>query len=437
VHSFNAFVLLQRIPSHSLQHSQYCTMTSWLVKSGDRDFDVCSVRGATEFLQYVSPRLDGRPNAKTFIGNNLNNAQVGRDVLSMFGNTNELPQEARAIAVKGAIEQCLPPYRLIAAVASCADRQAFAEIPLKQHDLLVKHACNVFKDLSNNPRWTATGVLEAHDATLLTALMSCAQHWGFTPASLHGNLLETLAVFSQSCARTMPSAEVAPQLRNLVFNTRSITVLQNKSPIDDIYKKLEDTGILAQFIRLATLPQDSQSNQATFMILDEIAECPSLVKRKFRRGSPTGDVLDAVINRRDGYQGARNPGITQRLVALQKMATMAQPIESEAVFECCTYCQRIPDGEEVKLLTCSRCKGKVLFSRLFLGSSATSQTLKPFDFLLQLLVTAPRNVSGPIGRHINLCATLQKPLARAAAAPKTSKQWWKISFWWRRIITRL
>lgn len=344
-------------------------MSSWLVKSGDRNFDVYSARGATEFLQYVSPRSDGSPNAKTFIRNNLNIAQVGRDVLAMFENENQLPQERRSIAAKQGIKQCLPPYQLIAAVAECADRQAFAEIPLEQHDLLVKHACKVFEALSKNSKWTTTGVLEGHDDALLTALMNCAQHWGFAPASLHGNLLETLAEFSKSCARTMPCANVALKLRSIVFNTRSVVIVQNDAPNGDIYKKLEDTGMLAQFVRLATLPQDSNYIRASFVVLDEIAKCTLLVKRKFCVGSPTGDVLDAVVNGRDGYQGMRNPDITERLVALHKIASMAQTPDAQALLVCCSYCQRKPEDGGTKLPKCSRCKGTVLFFRLFMGAT--------------------------------------------------------------------
>jgi hypothetical protein len=65
---------------------------------------------------------------------------------------------------------------------------------------------------------------------------------------------------------------------------------------------------------------------AALAVLDSLQECSKLIRKKLKSGTPTGDILDAVIAGKDGglaKQKETNADIKKRLMNLQKMAVMS------------------------------------------------------------------------------------------------------------------
>jgi len=216
--------------------------------------------------------------------------------------------------------------------------------------------------VAQTPQWTRTGVLSIHDNALLGALQNCSQHWGFCSAAVQGDqlLMVTLAKFSKARAPPLlPCPEVAHRLRTLVGNTRSILIANQDTSNETLYANLEATGILAEFFRWVTLPVSEDTLILYYCtMLDEIAQCSSLVKRKCCTGTPTGDVLHSlVVNNQRRNSGQAE--IMQRLSSLHKMATMVQKKpEGGRQVERCFFCYRseleLDFGQ--KLRKCSRCQ---------------------------------------------------------------------------------
>jgi hypothetical protein len=86
-----------------------------------------------------------------------------------------------------------------------------------------------------------------------------------------------------------------------------------------------------------------------------------LVKRKFKPGQPTGDMLAAVIAGKDGYKGSRDKAVMNRLETLQKMCSMPNqkvgqlsPEGDDLAGKICRKCNKASMELESRLLVC-RC----------------------------------------------------------------------------------
>jgi hypothetical protein len=299
----------------------------WTITSGGREYDVGTTSGANDFLKaIVSSTSDGESvtaaNFQVVMGQQIHNANVARDLLTRMESVFQQTQP-----LSNLIQKCAEPYILIDLLATVAHPQVFAAIPDPEHTKLVQHACQVFGRLATCPKWTMTGIFQDHDEALLMAIMNCYKHKGFLQPSVDAKLMDTLATFSRSCcAPVMPRTDVAQSLRVVVLHYRSILIQEHNTPKEEIYKWLEESGMLAQYFRLATVPgvavpgmDHVVTNDASGMriIVDEIHQCKVLIKNKLKRSLATGQVLNAVISGEDGYRGTRDATTSATLLALQ------------------------------------------------------------------------------------------------------------------------
>lgn len=91
---------------------------------------------------------------------------------------------------------------------------------------------------------------------------------------------------------------------------------------ETIFKILEATGILGQVFRCITQPPYPSEVQNHLIMMDNIMQCPVLVKKKLKPGQPTGDILANVIAGKDGCKGSRNKAAMSRLENLQRMCSL-------------------------------------------------------------------------------------------------------------------
>jgi len=97
--------------------------------------------------------------------------------------------------------------------------------------------------------------------------------------------------------------------------------------------------------------------------LDQWMEHCTKIRKTFRRGNPTGNVLAAILQGRDGWtQSPRHPEITERLQALAQFCEHYADINTKdsrpaVPLKHCNYnsCQKLEFHEP--LMACGRCKG--------------------------------------------------------------------------------
>jgi hypothetical protein len=107
---------------------------------------------------------------------------------------------------------------------------------------------------------------------------------------------------------------------------------------ETIFKILEATGILGQVFRCITQPPYPSEVQNHLIMMDNIMQCPVLVKKKLKPGQPTGDILANVIAGKDGYKGSRDKATMIRLENLQKMCSLFN--EKQTAGKSCRNCNK-------------------------------------------------------------------------------------------------
>ncbi len=138
-------------------------------------------------------------------------------------------------------------------------------------------------------------------------------------------------------------------IRLLVNNT--LFSLTQKVPSNEkALRTIEKTGILGQFIRCVPADPEYSAN-----IVACLQRCLQLVKKKLKSGTRTGDILDAVIARKDG---PINEKAKSGLVRLQSLALLSNCAdESDNVVKRCRNCDKIETQMvSALLLKCKRCK---------------------------------------------------------------------------------
>jgi hypothetical protein len=123
---------------------------------------------------------------------------------------------------------------------------------------------------------------------------------------------------------------------------------QQPDSIVKYFGTLEKTGLLGQLIRCIPVKPE----YSDFPFVQALQTCVKLVKKKLKSGTPTGDILDAVIAGKDGPINEKSKSC---LVKLQSMVRLANDDYGNA--KCCGYCdtkETQVDGQ--KLMLCKRCK---------------------------------------------------------------------------------
>lgn len=299
-------------------------------------------------------------------------------------------------------QMLIQTYTMIGVVADHASPSVFAAtIPSEDMDLWVKHVKAILRKLTSDPRWIRTGVLARHDQEMLDALTPTCKHYGVVQAMLDAKLLHVLANFVRArAAPSMPCGEVAETICAVTGNVQLCLQehhhqqqqqQKQKPPSDDnnnseqqqhvggedndendkassdqAFKRLEDSGLLAQALRCLTVPPatcpEDVSHQLFF--LDELLKQSVQMRRKLKPSSPTGTILQAIVQGQDGHPQCPRQ-IKTRLKSLAQVLDYAATPRHDGMLttqRSCRFCNK----NAMELLACSRCKGEccavVLFS---------------------------------------------------------------------------
>jgi len=196
---------------------------------------------------------------------------------------------------------------------------------------------------------------------LLESLISNMKHLVFVERVIESDLLSTLASLCAGRVGTdMPCPDVTETILSLVNNFRVTLFFAADWEKEKIFKQLENSGMLAQVLRCITQPSADPDVLTNHLIMmDDLMQCQSLVRKKLKPGQATGDVLAEVIDGKNGYKGRRDDRVVMRLRNLQKMTTMTNearvsPNDRQGTGNICRFCNRAELSEEFQasLLAC-------------------------------------------------------------------------------------
>lgn len=231
----------------------------------------------------------------------------------------------------------------------------------KEIECWVDFATMLLRDRSMDQKWINHCALEDHDKELFNALIASTSRANVLNVALSRGTLNALAeLFAARKAPDMPDDQSA-ELLCAIFSNACITLRRSFFTGDynlaqeAIMKKLESAGLLAQFIRCSTVPnvwkQFDKDN--TYQICVNLISCQVLIRKKFRRGKPCGDIVHNVLMGKDGHTCHRDQTVLNHLKTIQQLA---ENMENDALHEheivcICRHCSKRGKG----YAACARC----------------------------------------------------------------------------------
>ncbi|CAJ1961753.1 unnamed protein product [Cylindrotheca closterium] len=228
--------------------------------------------------------------------------------------------------------------------------------------MFMRHAMIEIQRLTSEPSYIQTGELDNHECVLIPLAALCFQ---IVPGAVafESEFFQILADFvkarrSKKKRRRLPSQENCRLICEIVSNAyiASQEGFDNNWPAERVFKKLEESGILQQFLRCLTVPGSMKNypKRITSM-LDNLHNCPLILKKKFKRGQPCGDTLSAIIEGRDGSVDQESD-VIKSFQTLKEAATAADPTRYKPKQETCSHCGKQEPAESISHMSCSRCK---------------------------------------------------------------------------------
>ena len=262
-------------------------------------------------------------------------------------------------------------YAMVEALARYASPDVFKQIAKSELESWLDHAITVIQKLTNDNRWARTGILEDHDAFVLNACISLLSHYNPVLLAFEKRFFTVLAAFIEAVQTSpstvaLPSQDIAETVCLICSNAR-LTLFDPSNPTqwssDKTFKKYESSGILVQFIRCSTVPQPRE-DIGLIKTYEELLKCHALLKKKFKKGERCGDVVHAILNRKDGHPVKRKRILTF-LTSIAKWADIIQPKnEGNAANgtgvltnRICRHCNNsdMTASFQLKLMACAKC----------------------------------------------------------------------------------
>jgi hypothetical protein len=288
---------------------------------------------------------------------------------SNMEQANRLRQNNTAALSNNDKEQLRTIYVMIDVLAMNASVDVFKHISKSELECWFDHAITVIQKLTNDNRWTRTGILEEHDAFVLNACIPMLRHYNPVIIAFQKGFFTVVAVFvaavqTSSSTVTLPCTDIAETICMITSNAR-LTLLDPSNPTqwssNKTFKKYESSGILVQFIRCSTVPQPRE-DIGLIKTYEELLKCQTLLKSKFKKGEQCGDVVHAILNGTDGHPTKRK----QIMTFLTSIAKLADIMQHKREFDnqetgmmngICRHCNKseMTAAFQRRLMACSKC----------------------------------------------------------------------------------
>jgi hypothetical protein len=164
---------------------------------------------------------------------------------------------------------------------------------------------------------------------LLKTVDSFLKNPSFLKIFLSNEGMEAVVKFYASRKKNeTPNTCVAQMIVTLVNNTLCDLIEEGLS-VEQALGTIEKMGLLGQFIRCVPVDPERSAN-----VVKDLQKCLQLVKKKLKSGTPTGDILDAVIAGKDGPINEMAKWILARLQTLARLSNCG-------VVKWCQQCEKM------------------------------------------------------------------------------------------------
>jgi hypothetical protein len=232
-------------------------------------------------------------------------------------------------------------------------------IPESELLTFIEHTLNTLHALSFDRNWLSSGALSIWHDLFLGTVAFFSGHLSFFKLFHANEGMEAVAKFYASRKKNAtPSRSVVHWIMRLVGNILCVLDLDGVS-LETSFGILEKTGLLGQFIRCVPVNAED-SDDIVIMLL----KCLQVVKKKLKSGTPTGDVLDAVIAGKDGPINEEAKSILVRIQSLARLSNDNYNTIKSASLKICDHCDTLETQMEgTKLMQCQRCKASYYCKR--------------------------------------------------------------------------
>jgi hypothetical protein len=223
-------------------------------------------------------------------------------------------------------------------------------IPASELHTFMDHTRDTLKTLSSDRNWLRSGTLNEHRELLLRTVYYFSLRPSFLKIFLANEGMEAVAKFYASRKKNDTPDHMVAQLILLLVSSALMGLSEEGVHLERGFSTIEKTGLLGQFIRC--VPVDPEFSAGLVTLLQT---CLQLVKKKLKSGTPTGDILDAVIA---GKDGPINEKARSSLARLQSSARLSNNNDTWCV-KSCRHCQKIEPQQvdtSAVLMKCQRCK---------------------------------------------------------------------------------
>jgi hypothetical protein len=226
-------------------------------------------------------------------------------------------------------------------------------IPESELHTYIEHTLNTLHALSFDRDWLSSGALPIWHDLFLGTVAFFSRHLSFFKLFHANEGMEAVAKFYASRKKNAApiSRSVVHWIIRLVGNILCVLDLDGVF-LTEAFGIIEKTGLLGQFIRCVPVNAEDSDDIVTMLL-----KCLQVVKKKLKPGTPTGDILDAVIA---GKDGPINKEAKSSLVRIQRLARLSNDnynTMKSAVLKICHHCDRLETQMEgPKLMQCQRCK---------------------------------------------------------------------------------
>jgi hypothetical protein len=261
---------------------------------------------------------------------------VGTDFISMHLTATD--NQERALA-----------YSLMIAVAENASLEKIASgIPESELRIFIEHTRDTLDKLSIDRNWLRSGTVSECHVSLLQTVACFTNHPSFLKIFLSSKGMEAVAKFYASRKTNKTPNKIVAQLILSIIGHSLCAFEKEGASLEKGFSTIEKTGILGQFIRCAPVAPEASAEIVTLL-----QACLQLVKKKLKSGTPTGDILDAVIA---GKDGPINGKAKSDLSRLQTLARLSNYDAKRTDHKICRHCEKIEKLDGIKLMKCQRCK---------------------------------------------------------------------------------
>jgi hypothetical protein len=282
-----------------------------------RNVEICSKEGADEFVD-----------------------NVGSSFISTVLTATEDQED----------HELTPVYALILAVAKNASPDKIASgIPESELRTFIEHMRDTLDTTSFDRNWLRSGTLNEHHELLLRAVACFSMHSSFLKIFLANEGMEAVAkLYASRKKNDTPDRIVAQSILLLVSNAL-MGLSENGAQLERGFNAIEKSGLLGQFIRCVPVDPDFSAGLLTLL-----QPCLQLIKKKLKSGTPTGEILDAVIAEKDGPINEKAGSSLARLQSAARLSNNNYDNRKSVGIKICHHCQKIET--QVVLMKCQRCK---------------------------------------------------------------------------------